>query len=103
MKSKIVDYICEPNNYRIQIVDSTYGVVTIALSIDEKPTLYRKYRSKHINYKIGNQLVEMFCNELGTKKVKLYNEDHDDMHIDLVKKSLKRVYNRLGLLIWEGG
>jgi len=103
MKSKIVDYICEPNNYRIQIIDSTYGVVTIALLIDEKPTLYRKYRTKDINYEVGNRLVEIFCNQLGTKKVKLYNENDDDMHVDLARESLKKVYNRLGLLIWERG
>mgnify|MGYP006404121443 FL=1 len=60
MKSKIVDYVCEPNNYRIQIADSTYGIVTIALLVDEKPTLYRKYRTDDINYDIGNQLVKKF-------------------------------------------
>ena len=99
MKSKLVDYVCEPNNYRIQIADSTYGIVTIELLIDEKPTLYRKYRCDDIDYGIGNRLVKQFCDHIQKRKVKLFDEDK--MYIYMIKQNLKKVYNRLGLLIWE--
>ena len=99
MKSKIVDYICEPNNYKIQITDSTYGVVTIVLFVGEKPTLYRKYRSQDLDYDTGNQLVKKFCEDLEEKKLKSFSDD--DMYSELIKDSLKKVYNRLGLPIWE--
>jgi len=99
MKSKIVDYVCEPNNYKIQITDSTYGVATIVLFMGEKPTLYRKYRSQDLDYNIGNQLVKKFCEDLEEKKLKSFSDD--DMYSELIKDSLKKVYNRLGLPIWE--
>jgi len=99
MKSKIVDYICEPNNYKIQIVDSTYGMITVALLIDEKPTLYRRYRSTNLDYDTCNKIVEKFCQHLEEEKLKSY--ENDDMYIEIVKDSLKNVYNRLGLPIWQ--
>jgi len=99
MKSKIVDYICEPNNYRIQITDSTNRIVTITLLIDEKPALYHKYRCKNINYDVGNRLVKNFCNQILEERVNLF--DDNDMYVEIVKESLKKVHNRLGLLIWE--
>ena len=99
MKSKIVDYICEPNNYKIEITDSTYGVVTVVLFIGKKPTLYRKYRCETIDYDVGNELVKKFCRHLEEEKLKLFGDE--EMYIEIVKTSLKKVFNRLGLLIWK--
>ena len=99
MKSKIVDYICEPNNYKIQIVDSTYGMITVALLIDEKPILYRRYRSNTLDYDTGNRIVKKFCEHLQEEKLRSYEED--DMYMEIVKDSLEKVYNRLGLPIWQ--
>jgi len=99
MKSKIVDYVCEPNNYLIKILDPTYQVATVTLFIDEKPVLYRKYRCDQLNYDAGNKLVKRFIAHLQENRVKKF--DDDGMHAYRVNQSLKKVYNRLGLLIWE--
>jgi hypothetical protein len=101
MKSKVVDYICEPNNYLIKILDPTYQIATVTLFIDEKPVLYRKYRCKDMDYETGNELVKQFCRHIQQRKVKLF--DDEQLHLSRVKESLKKVYNRLGLLIWKRG
>ena len=100
MKSKIVDYICEPNNYLIKILNPSHSIATVALFIGEKPILYRKYRCNEINYDTANDLVKNFCHHIAESKVKLFKKD-DSMYYSIVQQSLKKVYNRLGLLIWE--
>jgi len=99
MKSKIVDYVCEPNNYKIQIIDSTYGMITVALLIDEKPTLYRKYKSDNLDYDTCNEIVKKFCQHLEEEELKSFKEN--DMYMEIVKESLQKVCNRLGLPIWQ--
>jgi len=101
MKSNIVDYICEPNNYKIRIIDSTYGVITVALLVGEKLALYHKYKYiyEELNYKVGNQVVKKFCDHLEEGQVKPFEKN--TMYKEAAKNSLKKVYNRLGLLVWE--
>ena len=100
MKSEITDYICEPNNYLIRISVPHHKVANVILFIDEKPTLYRKYLMRHVDYDSANKLVNKFCNDLQRSKVKLIEED-DPLIMRRIRETIQRVHNRLGLPIWE--
>ena len=97
--SKVLNYICEPNSYRIEIIDSTHRRVVVALFIGEKQVLYREYRSNNLDYQVGNKIVNIFCEHIQKDKVKKIEEN--DNYLKAVKSTLSKVYSHLGLLIWE--
>ena len=100
MKSEVTDYICDPNNYLIKVSVPTHKVASVVLFIDEKPTLYRKYLMRDLDYNSANKLVEIFCKDLQRLKVKLIEEDNP-LIVRRTQETIKKVYNRLGLPIWE--
>ncbi len=93
-------FLCEPENYNIEIVRFSYGMAVVLLTIVEKDTAYQHYHLKHLNYDEANNIVKQFCEDLEKGNFKSY-VSRDDIFSKLATNGLKKVTNKLGLKIWQ--
>ena len=88
------------------VVDITGArLALITLFYDNKPAISRKYLFKKADQEKANELVIAFCTLFseGTLRDIQYEreEDASDFFESLIRDSLKKVYTKMGLLLWS--
>ena len=98
-------YVCDEASMRITVDISGARVAHLKLFYNDEVKISRKYLFSKIQSSNVNLLVSSFCTllkegALGTAR--FTNEDDAPEFIEeVIRGNLKRVYTKLGLLIWE--
>ena len=98
-------FVCEESNIHITIELSGSRIAHIKMFYDDKLAISRKYIFNKINSENINDLVSAFCSLISEDRLRdtryEREEDTSDFLLSVIRSSLKRVYTKLGLLIWE--
>jgi len=97
----LVDYICNPSDYKVKILDFTNGTVTIMLSIATNDVAYQRYLTKNMDYDNSNKMIKTFCQDLENGNFRVFTDKEDTIYVNMAKNGLIEVVNRLGLRIWK--
>ena len=103
--NNVYRYICNDPNMHIVVDITGARLALITLFYDNKPAISRKYLFKKADQEKANELVIAFCTLFseGTLRDIQYEreEDASDFFESLIRDSLKKVYTKMGLLLWS--
>ena len=98
-------YVCDEASMRITVEVSSARVAHLRLFYNDKVKISRKYLFSKIKSGNVNKLVCSFCTllkENGLGAARFTNEeDAPEFLEEVIRSNLKRVYTKLGLLIWQ--
>lgn len=98
-------YVCDESSMRITVEISNARIAHLRLFYKDEVKISRKYLFSKIQSSNVNLLVSSFCtllkeNGLGTARF-TNEEDAPEFLEEVIRGNLKRVYTKLGLLIWQ--
>ena len=103
--NNVYKYVCDNPNIHIVVDITGARLALITLFYDNKPAISRKYLFKKADQEKANKLVIAFCTLFseGTLRDIQYEreEDASDFFESLIRDSLKKVYTKIGLLLWS--
>jgi hypothetical protein len=90
---------------RITVDVHAARIAHITLFLNNEPVISRKYLFDEVDQERANELVIAFCtllSEDGLREARFEKEiDASDFFAESIRSSLKKVYTKLGLLLWQ--
>ena len=100
------DFVCDPPEMNIEVnVSGNHLVARLVLYNKDNLVLSRKFLIRSIDPEKVNESVSVFCELVtcGRLRDKRFTDEEQDTDFKILASvsTLKKVYSKLGLLVWE--